>query len=84
MRIENLRIMKREILFAVVGVTGDINIGDVCLGCPLERLGCSHETNMTKKIISARVNLDSPRVQILKNKNENVNCPAGRDIKFKA
>jgi hypothetical protein len=34
MRTENLRIMKRELLFAVVGEIGDINIGGVCLGCP--------------------------------------------------
>jgi len=77
-------IMKRELSLVVVSEAKDINVANICPGCPLERLGCHRETNLTKGKISARVNLDSSRVQILKNKNEDVNCPAGRDIKLKA
>jgi hypothetical protein len=81
MYIENSRMIKREQLFTVVNEIGDKSIDNVCPGCPLERLGCSHYVDIFKGRITARVNLNAPRVKLLKENKEKVNC-GNSDINF--
>lgn len=82
-RVENIRTSKRDLLFTVLNDKGDPSIDNVCPECPLVRLGCSRQVDIMNGRITARVNLDSPRVQTLKANNEEVNC-GNTDINFKA
>lgn len=84
MKIENVRTVKRELLFRVIGESGDTNVGNICPGCPLERLGCNRQVDTLNNIIIARVNLDSNRVQLAVKNKEEINCPANSEIKFRA
>jgi len=84
MKIENVRTVKRDLLFTIISETGDTNAGNICPGCPLERLGCNRQVDTMNNIIKARVNLDANRVQLAVRNKEKINCPADVEIKFRA